>query len=787
MNPKNTVLLLLTLIVLAGALYALRAQPGRTTATSAPTGPRDTTAATRDLIEDEFADFVKVSIKRRERPEWVFEKKATEEGGADEWHMTAPHQFKVVSWEVEKFPRQIGELRYDISYEPGQAGAVTAAKAGLEPPQAVVTMTDTNGKSVSVEIGGPASEREMYVRLAGTERICVGKSSLTGLFKNKAVEYRDKLLWSFDGEDAVRLEVVDRSGGDETHYAFVRDGARWMIEAPFTARATAKVADAVNTLARLRAIQWQDDDADKLAIYGLDTAALTVRVTVEEEVDVEDDTAEANDEASPDEQPEAPPRTETKTAVYELHVSDRSPIGEDTKTYVRVDDEAAVATVMKTVVDKLKPDMTSWRDMQVTPVDVTTAITAEVRTQGGSFTAQKEGSQWRRQSDDSLLDAVAIDELLGAAGKLSAAAYVDAASEEASGFGFDHPQADIRFVVPGVEQSERIVVGDPTDPTSKRLVYVRRNDSLSVGKVRTADVEKLIRAPVAYIDRTVLNLVTDRVVEVSIESTNPLTRVRQTAAYGKNGGTWSMIAPVAADLRPDAMEKLVAALADLRALRAVAESDQSTAFGLHDPAAVVTITYESTAGAVGESSEAGGTESLVLQFARHDGSVYARRANATSIFEVGPDLLDQLEQEFRQEQVWTFQTDDVTGFGVKAPDGNFRFERRGGQWAYAAEPDLPLDAKKVEELLLRIRDLKIVRYVDPQGSIPTAFGLEAAQFSVTVTEAKGTTRRLVVSQHQDVPGHPVGAIEGVAGVFALEANATDRFSVSLAELEAKDN
>ena len=56
--------------------------------------------------------------------------------------------------------------------------------------------------------------------------------------------------------------------------------------------------------------------------------------------------------------------------------------------------------------------------------------------------------------------------------------------------------------------------------------------------------------------------------------------------------------------------------------------------------------------------------------------MYAKRTDATIIFEVGADLFDQLQQELRQEPVWTFQADDVTAFSVKSSTQDFVFERR---------------------------------------------------------------------------------------------------------------
>lgn len=799
MDFKNTLLLLLTLAVLGLGLYFVRSRPAQT-AVKSPESPKPATAAaTQDVLGGEIGDITKIVVKRRDEPQWVFEKKADEGEDTPTWHMTAPLQFKAVSWEVEKFPQQLKGLRYDISYKPGEAG-VTLDSAGLKPPHAVVTLYDADGKSTGLEIGGPAGKSETYVRPVDGERICAGKSSLTGLFKNKPIEYRDKQLWTFDPKDAVKLEVNDRSvPGGETNYVFAREGSRWMIESPFTARATSKVDDAVKALSRLRVIQWQDDDASRLGIYGLDAPALTERVTVQEEVKVKPDKKadtdkdakakdakdradskdKSKDKADTDAKEAAAPKTETRTRTFEIHLSDRSPIGEDTKVYVSAGDTPAVATVMKTTVDKLRPKLSEWRDMHVTPVDTTAATSFSLEVPGGKFEAQKTGTQWRRTADDAALDGAAVKELLSAVRDLTAAAFVTNDTK----VNFDDPQAVVRMEVPGVEGGEQITVGPYTDAATRLLVYVRRSTGGSIAKVRSSDIAPLLRQPVTYLDRTVLDLVSSGISAVSIESTNPLTSKPQTLRFQREGQAWAMTSPIHSKLRDGAMKKLVTTLSSLRATRVVAESDQSTAFGLDNPDITVTLEYMKP-GAADDAKKA--PQSIVLAVASHDGEYFAKRASDPMIFEVDKTVFDQLSEQYLPDNVWTFKQEDVTGFSVMTPEITNGFDRKEKKWVYRGEPDLPLDAKKVEDLLLRFRDLKTTGYVDYARTTPDAFGLDKPVMTVTVELAKQPSMTLVIGHAADLSNRPVGMVLGRPGVVALEKNVEQRCKVNLSSLEASE-
>ncbi len=782
MNPKNTLTLALTLGLLILGLYVVRTRPGDPK-TPAPPPPRGGTSTSRVVIEDSPGEVIKISVKRPDRDDWLFQKKADGNGGPVAWRMTAPQDFKAVSWEVEKLPRQLGTLMYDISYGPSDSATVNAGSAGLAPPRAIVSMSDKDGNTAVVEIGGPAGKQETYVRLEGNPRIYVGKSSLSGLFKDKAVAYREKLLWTFDENNATRLEIVDRSEG-ETTYVFTRDGTRWMIESPVTARATAKVQEAIAALARPRVIQWHDDIESKLPIYGLAPAAMTLSVTVEQTITVEN--AEPGET---EETPPAPPKTETKTTVYVLHVADRSPIGEDTKAYIRTGDGPAVATIMKTTIDKVTPVMSEWRDRKITPLDVTTATSFELATPHGSLSAKNEDGSWHHADESGSLDDDAVAGLLKSIQDLSASAYVDGTETATTPFGFDQPQASISLTIPGATAPERITIGTHTSATSKLLVYVRRNDDIAIAKVRSTATAKLLQDPIAYADRTLFDLPPATIVALTVASNNTITNKRQTLRYAKNDGIWSMTAPIEMEVNQQALDQLATTLAGLRATRVVAAPSESILLGLQQPGFVVTIGYDLTLGTAAGDHAATTVSSLSLSLsllAGLDGHNYAKRQDAATVFELDRNLLDLLAKENAKENVWSFDPETVSSFSVEGPDGSFTFNRSDERWTYAAEPDLRLDDNKVENLLLRLRDLRITRVANYNTDSLATFGLDQPAYTLSITHTDKTTSQLTVGAPTKFEGKLFASRRGTAIVLMLEENAADRFAVTIEALEHRD-
>ena len=781
MNFKTTLYLAVALVILALGYVALRSQPASTEDDGSEGRPPFGSAIAEDLLEEKPGDLVKVVYRRKGAEEWVFEKQPEAEGaGAQKvWRMTAPLEIAVTSYEIDRVGRQLGSLRYEVSYRPGEAGAVTATEAGLDPPEAIVTLTDAGDRTVAVEIGRPASENATYVRLVGEPEIRVGMSSLRSLFKETALDYRDPQLWKFTPEDVTRVEIIDRSDvAQPVSYVLVEEGTRWMMKSPITAKATSKIDDLIRAMSQLRAGDWRDDRPERLAAYGLDPATWTIRATVEEEIPLEPKEEETGEEEGPK------PKPEKKVTVHELHLSERSPIGEETKVYMRIGDEPMVATIMKSTADKLKPDISQWREMRVTTANVTAATRIEYVTPDETAALVKTAGRWSFEADESPAEDAAVRQLLEAIKDLTAVAFVDDGPRDPAVLGLDEPQAEIRLTIPGSEEIERITVGGYTDTTAKRLVYVRRNELASIAKVRAPDAASLTQKVRAYRDRTICDVLAQQFERISLTTGGYCTDRSVALTFEPDDDEWKMTAPVAAAVRNDRIRELVDKLGELRAESIVAEAGEASAYGLHQPAATIRATYRSSADTEDEPT----LETFELKVAEHDGRCYAQRADRPTVFEIARSLYEQLFQEYRTREVLAFDDPAVRRLSIRKNEETHVFQREDDHWTYQAEPDLPLDPNKVDNLLLQVKDLKTERYVDSTGAdLDLAeYGLSAPVHEVAITLEDGTEHTLLVSDKvcERHPGEGFYAtVKGRGDVFLLTPDMVRRFSVSLEELE----
>lgn len=770
MNFKTTGLLFAALVAFGLAYLLFVPRAGEESSAPQPP-PSSASAAARPVMDPPLGEVTRITAKVRGE-EWLFEKSGDASPGSASWKMTRPLDLKVQTFEVDRIPRQLTSLQYEISFEPGTPGAVTPAQAGLETPDIVITLADAQGKSAAVEIGHPASSTETYVRVVGQTRILVANASLRTLLKARTVEYRDPQLWNFATDKVTVVEIVDRSAGAPETYRFVRDGARWNIAAPVAARATGKVDELLQAFSRLRVTKWEDDRADRLPAYGLDPAALTVRVTVEEEVPLDNDRPEEKTNAESDADA---PGTAMKSTDYVLHVSALSPVGEDTKTYVRVGDESTVASVMKSLTEKFRPVLDEWRDMHLSQSAATLATRVEFSVPDHAAVLLKKEDGWYLEDsagDAQRADDAAVADLLQRIAALNAAAFVPESIDVLAAANFTKPAAEIRLTVPGVDGAERLVVGGFTDAQTRRLRYARRGDSASIAKVRADDLAPLLAGPRALRDRTMLSLPVEAVSRLSFAVRNPCADGMLEYALVRRDGVWMLEQPQPGPAQSEKVEAFVQSLRHLTALAILDDRENRASLGLDDPDARLTVEY------------ADPPQSVTLHAAARQGKHYAEIQDRPTAYAISPEFFGSLFAEYRSADILRFEAPAVTRFSILLGDQAHHFERAASRWVYTPERDIPLDPKKVENLLLQLHDLKTERYVGLKSDDHPDFAHPSVQVLLELTD--GSRQGLIISSSQctgdAVFGHYAKRLEGDE-VFLIAPDALKRFEVSLPELE----
>ncbi|HRX87234.1 MAG TPA: DUF4340 domain-containing protein, partial [Phycisphaerae bacterium] len=563
MNFKTTLFLFVLVVIVVGAIVVFNTQAPPSPPTIAPEPLTPQTVAEKSLIED-FGDAVTITVDAPDHPEWKFEREVSAAAGPQAgWKMTAPTETPVVDWQVSQIANQLKNLKYTVSFASPDDG-MTAEQAGLDKPRATVTLVDDKDKKVTVEIGRNEGQSDSYVRLAGADTIYRVRPSLKNLLKDKALDYRELQFFVIKPESIVEMDFTERpKDGAPTNYRIVKSGAEWRFTEPAPAKAVAdKIRSLTSSLRTLRAASWVTDDAKDLNVYGLDPAPLTITVVTEE-------TPPPPADAGSNGTPPAP-----VSKAYTIALSTVTPLGDETKVYARKDDDHAVATVMKTVADRLKPNLKEWRDNRLLEQEPTQAQSITISSDNEATTLERVGTQWTFAGSGAPADKTEIQGLLDALRDTKALNFEPGASADPAQFGLDNPRGSLDVTFAN-GKTHHIAFGGYADPQTKRLVYARVDDSDTAMKLLAADVAKLLREPGAFRDRTVASVQEQRL--RSIKLTEPVANRSQTIELASSNGVWTMTAPVKAAVNDTQVRALVALLGNFHANRII---DVSSGQGL---------------------------------------------------------------------------------------------------------------------------------------------------------------------------------------------------------------
>lgn len=799
MNFKTTVGLFIAVVALGAGIVFLQKKNPPPRPTLAPISPSLETVADKKLFETPLGAINKIQVQRDKQLEWTFAR--SKESG--EWRMIAPGKGEVQKWQVEQIANTLTGLTYAVSYDSGST--VTLKSAGLDPPRAVVTLTDENDKSVTVRVGRQEGANEAYVALGDDDTIYRVKRSLQYLLKKSHLDYYERKLVDAKPEFIVRFRIESNNDvGDRDVVVVARSGTGWEFQKPVRATGMSETLDKLcTTFSSLNVVAWVDDDVDDPSVFGVDDDALAVTATVRKDAPAAEAESADHEEEGGEGKEDIPPLFEDVTVRF----SAVHPLGEDNKVYVRRGDEKRVGTVMLTIADQFKPDLSQWRDNRLTTSDPMTArkVTLTVGDQTATFV--RRGLGWSYEDSGEPADRTELESLLRRIKETDAVNFVNDVSDDSAAFGFDEPKGVIQVAFDD-DRTETFTIGGFTDARTKRLVYVRCGESGSVAKVRVNDVTALLRPPVTYRDRTIVEVDKEKFIGIEIRRKSKRSGEPDVAfTLAKEGDAWRMTAPVEGDVDAQAVDQLLSTLSNMRGRELIDAGGDLSSFGLDKPDVTLSYTYlppviykmkprkEAEASEDGESGEdqpqkldaepyQPPAETLTLHASNKNNNLYLiRESYPDLVYVITKPAFEQFNADYRDRSLFDFEASVVTQFALTVGEETEGFEKKDDGWAYQLEPDIPIDSSRVTNYLLRVKDLKADRFVDFDADDLSAYGLDAPSHKLVVTLDDGTVQTLLISKQTTQGSGRYAAIEGGPIVVALEPDAIDRIKIDIAEFE----
>lgn len=759
MNFKTT-LVMLILVVGLGAFWLLSPPRSPREILKEPPAPVSELKYVLDPRPEE-KDIVRVQVELAGKPRQVFERSAKSDAPdqMEDWRMLEPIAAPTESFQVSGIVSTLTTLQSRSRFEPGVKDAVSLADAGLEPPQAIVTLLDKAGKSYSVEIGKKAAmSNDTYVRLAGQKDVLIANRELMTQLKKEASSYRAKKLFTLKQDDVTRI-VIQHDGRT---YDFSRGADKeWVINAPIKAYgAKDKLNTVVSTLAFLRAEEFVEDDPKSLAAYGLAEPFLTATVTTETKKPLPARPDEAN--AS---QPAEPP-TETITAMHSLVIGGFADMSKSEKRYAKLADQPSVLSIRQTEVAKLTPKMSEWRDPAITRIQAAAATKLELTAEGTTATIEKQNGVWVGSGDLTALEIPAVTDLLQAFEDLRAIDYLDDAKRAECGL--ENPRAVVRVTAAGTVEPVTLRIGDVTK--SGKNAYVQREGQPAVIVVSAAQAQRLAVTPLSLRSRAVFDAAENQVRRFE------LTRDGTTYSAERFDGAWKLTAP--ADLPGDVPSMIMVAsnLARLYARRVVAKGEDA-AYGLDAPVIRAKFTVESPvapAPAETQSSQPVGPPEMQvvehsLTIGRKAGVAYCKRDDQPYLYELDETVYKLLTSELLQRKLFTFKSDDVSSISVTAPGGAVEFSRDGDNWIFTPDPYVKAQPAKIKELVETAAQISVENFISFRGGDVAAGPLADAPATIVIKLRSGQAVTLKIAPASGESEPRVAAWVEEGRVFRLAA------------------
>jgi hypothetical protein len=404
--------------------------------------------------------------------------------------------------------------------------------------------------------------------------------------------------------------------------------------------------------------------------------------------------------------------------------------------YLRIDQGSAVALLPQETAERLLRDRLGLVDRSLLTLDPN-GITGGIRTQGTeSLEVRRTTSGWElRQPTVQKADTLALDELVDQLARLRATRVValDPTEADRNRFGFGSSASNWVWKSDGGSE-RRILIGGPLDPKApngERYVMVPpvATDATApvvVGVLAAPLAGRLLATPLGFRDRTLARFPdADRLT---------VARGDRTATFQRQGGTWRMTAPVAAEAEQGELDELLNSLSQLRADELITEkATDLKPFGLDPPELALALSN-------GEQP----VLTLLLGNGEKSGNRITAKTSASDLIGwLDAGLSARVRSEFRRRAIWTdLDASQAEAFSITPRGGpNGAFRKGNGGWSDAIKPVESVDQSKVTEMVAALANLRAERYVvDGPNAKPELYGL-ATPAQVLVLSVRGNPPR----------------------------------------------
>ncbi|MFN0138073.1 MAG: DUF4340 domain-containing protein [Phycisphaerae bacterium] len=700
MNLRTTLVLFILACVGGGLFFLYGGKPATETAAPEPEKPKQATKYVFDP-RPETSEVTRVVVEVTGKSKFVFERSGNKDasGQMEPWQFAEPITGPVEGYMIEGVAGVLGGLQSTRSITPGTPGAITAADAGLQPPQASITIATKAGKEFKLEIGKrPAISNETYVRVAGTQEILLTTRDFEPDLKRQPKDLRGKTPIKFRPNNAVAVQAEYE--GRKFEFS-KQTGDEWLIFEPVKSHAEKDAVRALTSaLSGLRLQEYIEDAPTSLAQFGLDRPYLTIAVTTEEKKPSTQPASAPTTDSAP-----AEPQMETIRKTHTLLVGGFANI-DQSRRFVKLPDSPWVASVEKSAVESLTPDLTKLRDKRVTRVKEADATQLEIAVGGNAAALKRVDGQWQGDGDLADLDRDALKQLLQAFEDLRAIEFIDSNTSDQR-YGFATPRATLRLSTSNAIEPVMLLIGANTP--SGRNAYVQVAGQTSVAVITSEQADRLAIPPMGLRSRAIFSHRAEDIRSIEIDREDRKMKL----TWGNV--LWTINEPAGAVVDAAGIREITQNLALMRARQVVAR-DADAAYGLDLPIARIRFEVEQmppqpTTDSAPAAPPAPERKSYSIALSRKDSKSYCRRDDLPYVFEIDQTVLEALLGELIDRNLHPMAASDIDSIKIESNNGGIDFARDGKNWTNVPDSTVKLSTKKVDDLANEFANLRVERFI----------------------------------------------------------------------------
>ena len=354
-------------------------------------------------------------------------------------------------------------------------------------------------------------------------------------------------------------------------------------------------------------------------------------------------------------------------------------------------------------------------------------------------------------------------------------------AEDLAQYGLQPPNIRVELWTEGEDPAKTFLIGDKTVNYS---VYTKEQSESHIFLIESSALNDFTKSPSDLRDRSVFKFSPAEVATLRLEVVGqPEILCEKQGALNpdaiEEAGEWKMTQPVQAKADARAVEEIVSALVDLKAVVFEADGGYEPAnYGLAQPR--ITVALQSNTSDQKQELQIGSD-------AGTPGRIYVARPEQRAVYAVNKEIYTKLNRsvfDLRDKRVIDFQRTSTHRFTLRQGDSEIVCQKNVvGEWEITAPVGLKADEGAVDDLLFGVDALRAIAFVDDQPQRLQPYGLDSPSIEASFMVPDAEPAVLLVGKKKD--NNIYVKAQNAEPVFLVKKALLDLVGMGVAELRHK--